>query len=68
MKLFCFKIIQLVYNYFVGYIPSHVLRNAYLRLFRCKDLSKEEYAQLKANLAKYTAENFSIEVVAKKYL
>lgn len=37
-------------------------------IIKAASLSKEEYAQLKANLAKYTAENFSVEVVAKKYL
>lgn len=36
MIYFCFKILRLVYNYFVNYIPSHILRNMYLRLCRCK--------------------------------
>lgn len=37
-------------------------------IIKAASLSNEEYSQLKANLAKYTAENFSVEVVAKKYV
>lgn len=37
-------------------------------IIKVASLSNEEYSQLKANLAKYTAENFSVEVVAKKYV
>lgn len=37
-------------------------------IIKATSLSKEEYSQLKGNLAKYTDENFSVEVVAKKYV
>lgn len=36
MKNFIYKFIQLVYNYFISYIPSHNIRNLYLRFFRSK--------------------------------
>lgn len=37
-------------------------------IIKAVNLSNYEYAVMKENLNKYTAENFSVEVVAQKYV
>lgn len=36
MKRFCSAIIHYVFNNIITYIPSHVIRNLYLKCFKCK--------------------------------